>query len=286
MKPLVDVLIPAITFLLLAAVGLDLKAEDFTRVRRQRLVVFAGLIGPLLLLPPVAFTLTRLFRPPPAVETGLLLIAICPIGGISNTYSYLARASTALSVTLTACSCLLAVPAIPLLASLFEVWLGRPLGLTVPAEVLLAQLVLMLALPVGLGMVVRRRWPRLAEQHRALLQRLAFGLLAGLIAIVIYDQFELFVRELRTTVLLAAAFVVVSFAVGWMVGLGVQADARDRFTLAVEVATRNVAIATAIAVTLVGQIEFAVFATIYFLTELPLMLGAVTIFRYYRAPVA
>jgi BASS family bile acid:Na+ symporter len=286
MKTFIDIAIPAITFLLLAAVGLDLKPEDFTRVRRQRTVVLAGLVGPLLLLPPLAFGLISAFRPPPSVEAGLLLIAVCPIGGISNTYSYLARASTALSVTLTGISCLLAAVTIPSMASVFEVVLGRPLGFTAPAGLLLAQLVLMLALPVGLGMFVRGRWPRVADDHSAGLQRLAFALLACLVATVIYDQYELFVRELRTTVLLAASFVVVSFAIGSAIGLALQTDARDRFTLAAEFATRNVAIATAIAVTLVGQIEFAVFATIYFLTELPLMLGAVTIFRYYRAPIS
>jgi BASS family bile acid:Na+ symporter len=285
MQTLIDIAIPAITFLLLGAVGLDLTPDDFARVRRQRLIVLAGLLGPLLLLPPVALTLTRLFRPPSAVEAGLLLIAACPIGGISNTYSYLARASTALSVSLTALSCLLAVVTIPLLASVFETWSGRALGFAVPPGALLGQLVLMLALPVSLGMLVRRRWPRLAALRRAVLQRLAFILLAGLVVLVIRDQFELFTRALRATVLLAAAFVVVSFGVGWVLGLGVRADSRDRFTLAAEFATRNVAIATAAAVTLMGQIEFAVFATIYFLVELPLMLGVVTIFRYYRAPV-
>jgi len=286
MQTFVDVAIPAITFLLLAAVGLDLRAEDFARVRRQRTVILAGLLGPLLLLPPVAFGLIRVFTPPPAVEAGLLLIAVCPIGGISNTYSYLARASTALSVTLTGVSCLLAAATIPSLASLFEAALGRPLGFAAPAGLLLTQLALMLALPVGLGMFVRRRWPHVADDHRAGLQRLAFGLLAALIAIVVYDQFDAFLRELRTTVLLAASFVVGGFAIGWTIGLTLQTDARDRFTLAAEFATRNVAIATAIAVTLVGQVEFAVFATIYFLTELPLMLGVVTIFRYYRAPIS
>ncbi len=285
MQTFVAFAIPAITSLLLAAVGLDLRPEDFARVRRQRTVVLAGLIGPLLLLPPVAFGLIRAFRPRPSVEAGLLLIAACPIGGISNTYSYLARASTALSVTLTALSCLLAVFTIPLLASLFEAWIGRPLGFQAPTGLLLVQLVVMLAVPVGLGMAVRRRWPRLAEHHRARVQRLALGLLAALIAIVVYDQFDTFQRELRTTVLLAASFVVVSFAIGSAVGLALQVDARDRFTLAAEFSTRNVAIATAMAVTLVGQIEFAVFATIYLLTELPLMLGVVTIFRYYRAPI-
>jgi ACR3 family arsenite efflux pump ArsB len=45
-------------------------------------------------------------------------------------------------------------------------------------------------------------------------------------------------------------------------------------------ATRNVAIATAVAVTLLGRTEFAVFASVYFLTELPLMLAVVAVRRW------
>jgi ACR3 family arsenite efflux pump ArsB len=53
----------------------------------------------------------------------------------------------------------------------------------------------------------------------------------------------------------------------------------DQFTLGTEFATRNIAVATALAVTLAGQVEFALFATTYFPTEAPLMLGAIIVFR-------
>ena len=82
-------------------------------MRRQPALVLTGLIGPLLLLPPIAVCLAWAFQPAPDVTAGLLLVAACPIGGISNTYSYLARASTALSVTLTGLSCLFAGVTLP-----------------------------------------------------------------------------------------------------------------------------------------------------------------------------
>ena len=66
----------------------------------------------------------------------------------------------------------------------------------------------------------------------------------------------------------------------------IGAEARDRFTLATEFATRNVAVAIAIAVTLLHRAEFATFATTYLLTETPLLLLAVYGFRArMRAPV-
>ena len=60
------------------------------------------------------------------------------------------------------------------------------------------------------------------------------------------------------------------------------ASPSDRFTLAAEFATRNIAVATASAVTLAGRVEFALFATTYFLTGAPLMVGAIIVFRRLR----
>jgi BASS family bile acid:Na+ symporter len=280
MKTLLDVAVPTLTFMLLAAVGLDLTGEDFARLRRQWAIVLAGLLGPLVLLPPIAVGLTWAFQPAPDVAAGVLLLAACPIGGISNTYSYLARASTALSVTLTGISCLLATVTVPAVGRGLELALGRPLDLAAPIPLLFGQILLMLGLPVALGMWVRTRWPDLAGRHRPLVQRLAFSGIAVMLMLVIADDPQAFVDGLSTTVPLAAAFVACSMAAGWTTAVLVTTDRRDRFTLAAEFGTRNVGVAAAIAVTLLGRVEFARFATTYFLTELPLMLVAIVLFRY------
>ena len=119
MKPLIDVSVIALTVLMMTALGLDLTGRDFARVRRQPGLVLGGLVGPLLLLPPTALALVWLLRPPPDVAAAVLLIAACPIGGIANTFTYLARASGALSITLTGLSCLLAAVTMPVLGRLF-----------------------------------------------------------------------------------------------------------------------------------------------------------------------
>ena len=282
MRTFLDLAIPLITFLLLMAVGLDLSPADFDRVRRRPLIVAVGLVGPLIVLPPLALLLIGVLRPSPGVEAGLLLIAACPVGGISNTYSYLARASTALSVTLTGLSCLGAVVTIPLLTLFFERALGRPVGFAVPAATLMTQLLFVLALPIGLGMWIRRRWPSFADDHRTAFQRLGFGALGVLIAVVTISQAEQFRAQLVDTVPLAVVFVGVSMACGWGAGRLAGADREDKFTLAVEFSTRNVAVATAIAVVVLGQVWFAVFATTYFLIEIPLMLAAIAVHRLRR----
>jgi BASS family bile acid:Na+ symporter len=207
------------------------------------------------------------------------LVAACRIGGISNTYGYRARASTALSVTLTGASCLLATVTIPLLTRVFEVALRRPLGFRVPPGVLLIQLVVVLGTPIAVGMAIRRRWPQFADRRRGAIQRTGFVALAVLVVFVLWSEADAFVTGLSQTVPLAAVFVTLSFALGWMAGLVARASRSDRFTLAAEFATRNVAVATAIAVTLLRRVDFAVFATTYFVTELPLMLVAIAAYR-------
>jgi bile acid:Na+ symporter, BASS family len=278
-QTLIALVIPALNFILLAAVGLDLTAADFARVRRQQALVAFGVLAPLVLLPPLAVGLTWLFQPGPAVTASLLLIAACPIGGISNTFSYLARASTALSVTLTGLSCMVASLTIPLVGKGLELALERPLGLSAPISLLVGQLVLMLGLPVTIGMWVRRHAPDVAERYSPALQRLAFAGTAIVLLLIILDAPVDFVDGLGTTVPLAAAFVVSSFGAGWMTAALVTRDGRDRFTLAAEFGSRNVGIAMAIAVTLLGRVEFAAFAVTYSLTEIPLMLIAISLFR-------
>ncbi len=281
-KTVVEIATPGIAFTLLLAVGLNLTPSDFARVRRARAVVAMGLLAPLAVLPVIALMLIWWFEPKPFVEAGLLLVAACPIGGISNSYSYLARASTALSVTLTGLSSAIAIGTIPLMTRVFERVTQEPLGASAPVLVLVMQMVFILALPVGLGMFIRHRWPGWASASSKSVQRLAFALLAVLLLLIIAVERDRIASELAEVVQIAAVFVTASFVVGWLAGTVVRASGADRFALASEFATRNVAIATAIAVTLLGRTEFAAFASVYFLTELPLMLAAAVVWRRYR----
>jgi BASS family bile acid:Na+ symporter len=279
-KTLIDVVVPALNFALLVAVGLDLTADDFARVRRHGALVLTGLFAPLFVLPPIALLLTSSFETSPDVTAGMLLIAACPIGGISNAYSYLARASTALSVTLTGLSCLFASLTIPLVGQLLGWASGQVLDLAAPIPLLFGQLVMVLGLPLALGMWLRRWSPNGAARGRSALQRLAFVGIAIVFLLIILDAPAAFLSELATTALPAAVFVLLSMGAGWLIAVPVTADPKDRFTLAAEFGTRNIAIAIAIAVTLLGRVEFARFATTYALVEVPLMLGAVALFRH------
>ena len=121
-------------------------------------------------------------------------------------------------------------------------------------------------------MWVRFSRPALASRSQPYMRALGFGGVAALIVLIVASDPAVFVHGLRDSVPLAATFVAASFLAGWLIGAAIGASPPDRFTLATEFATRNIAVATAIALTLAGRVEFALFATAYFLTEIPLML--------------
>ena len=119
----------------------------------------------------------------------------------------------------------------------------------------------------------------LARRYHPVAQRLAFIGVGIMLVLIVLSDPRAFAADLPTTVPLAAVFIAGSAAAGWLAAAMVTRDPRDRFTLAAEFGTRNLGVALAIAITTLGRVEFARFAYTYFLTELPLMLIAIALFR-------
>jgi BASS family bile acid:Na+ symporter len=198
---------------------------------------------------------------------------------MANFYTYLGRANLALSVTLTAVSCLAAVLTMPLSLAVFRAWLEEPAALDVPVPLMIGQLLLMLILPMLIGMFVRRTRPEFARRHGRTLLRLAVVGLAALLALVVVQEWDHlfgdFIEISLAVALLTGIMLSVGFLAGWACALGPG----DCFALAMVLVVRNVAIATAVAVTVLGRTEFAVFATAYFLNQVPLLVATLVLFR-------
>ena len=84
---------------------------------------------------------------------------------------------------------------------------------------------------------------------------------------------------MNSCVAAATLLTVLAFGAGWATAWARGAGAVDRFTIGMVFVVRNVGIATALAVTVLGRVEFAVFATAYFLAQVPILLAAVVVFR-------
>lgn len=260
-------------------VGSDIRLEDFRRLVHRSRLVWIGLLLPPLFLPAVAAGLIALLRPPPSIAAGLLLVAACPIGGISNAFTFLAGGTTTLSVLLSAFTCLAAVLTMPatgvaLGAAGYQAVVAAP-----PGVPLLAHLMLAVALPAALGLAVRTHWPATTERLQPIAWRVASALLGLLIVLIILSDVPAFVAALPHAVPLAVCFILATLAAGVVVARVSGAARPDAIAFAIGFATRNIAVATMTAVSVMGRAELAIFATAYFLTEVPLMVGAALLVR-------
>ena len=279
-----DVAIAAVVWGLMFVIGLELTGADFRRMVTQPRAVVAGTLGPLLLLPLLAAGLLESGQWPPSVVAGLILLAAGPAGALANVYAYLAGANAALVVTLTALSCLIAVITLPVLTGWgFALWLAADPTVAVPIWPMIGQLLFLLLLPVAVGMAVRHRWPVWSARRRGAAQRLALLGLLALLGFVLYDQVDLLRVAWRDQVFAALLFTLLAMAAGWAVGWLAGLEPRDRFTLLCEFAVRNLAIATLVAVTLLGRTDFVAFAAVLFLIQTPVLLLAVALYRRWTA---
>ncbi|WP_455187098.1 bile acid:sodium symporter family protein, partial [Actinomyces sp.] len=106
--------------IIMFGMGLTLTLPDFALVVKRPLPVIVGVIAQYVIMPGVAFLLTKALNLDPAIAAGVILVGCAPGGTASNVISYLAKGDVALSVTMTSISTLLA----PLMTPLLTKWLA------------------------------------------------------------------------------------------------------------------------------------------------------------------
>lgn len=134
--------------IIMFGMGMGLLPGDFLRVLKQPKAVACGILGQFLIMPLVAWAITHLLNMPPELKLGFIILGCCPGGTASNVIVYLARGNVALSVTMTACSTLLAVFLTP-----FLVWaLG---GEVIPVDflALFKSVLTIVFIPVSAGLL-------------------------------------------------------------------------------------------------------------------------------------
>jgi len=115
LKTLIVPLIQVIMF----GMGATLLLSDFTRVIKMPRAVVIGIFLQFLIMPILGFALASAFAFEPAIAVGIILIGSCPGGVASNVMTYLSKGNVALSVSMTACSTLIAPVMTPFLMSIF-----------------------------------------------------------------------------------------------------------------------------------------------------------------------
>ena len=242
LKTLIVPLIQLIMF----GMGATLTLEDFTRVLQMPRAVLIGIFLQFSIMPLLGFSLAMAFGFEPAVAAGVILIGSCPGGVASNVMTYLSKGNVALSVTMTACSTLLA----PVLTPLLMYMLAGTLVEIVFVDWVI-NIMKIIIVPIAIGLIVNsilRALNRRGDWIDRFLSLIAMFGICFIVGIIIASSRD----KLLTIGLALVAASVLHNAVGYVLGFYgarlAKLDESSCRTVAIEVGLQNGGMATALAI--------------------------------------
>ncbi|MFW5926395.1 MAG: bile acid:sodium symporter family protein [Myxococcota bacterium] len=229
--------------ILMFGVALDLHPSDFRRLARQPRGPLVGVVAQLLLLPAMTWLLIQVIRPPASVALGMLLVAACPGGNVSNFFTWLARGNTALSVGMTAVTSTAALVMTPFNVTLWGSLDSGAAKLLTEVHLepwqMLRTILLILGIPLAVGMSLGARFPWLTQRVRRPL-RIGGGLLFMAFIVGAFAKNWEFLGALILPLLgLVVLHNAVALSLGYGVGRIARLPRRDARTLAIEVGIQN-----------------------------------------------
>ena len=278
LQTLVDYVVPLNLWVLMFVAGTEIRIQDFQALRRDPSPTVIGAIGQLAFLPLVSLAIVNSIDLDPTIALGAIILSLCPGGGISNTYCYLARSNVLLSAMIAVVGTVASLLTIPLWLQVLPTIDGSPNFGALPALTIIGQLLVIMIVPLGVGMLARHSKPRLVERVAPTLRRtstvLIVAILLSALATVGPDlkmfSFDIF--------LAATLFIVSAMLLGAL--LAARMTSRDRPVIVIESAVRNISVALILGGALLEQGSFGLFATFltgYFLVEIVIMLTFATL---------
>lgn len=269
-SPLVTVGLPTALAVIMFGLGLGLAPTDFARVGRRPRAALIALACQLLALPVLAFALALLFRLPPAMAVGLMLLAASPGGTAANLYSHLFRGDVALNISLTAINSILAIASLPIVVNLAVAWfqpgdLSMGLRLTKTIEVFLVVLG-----PVALGMLTRRLAPAFAQAMDTPVRIVSAAFLALVIAAAAASNLATLKDQVAALAGVTVTFCLLSLAVGFVVPRLLRVEHDQAIASAFEVGLHNAALAIVVAQSVFQRPDMSLPAAVYGVLMFPL----------------
>ena len=220
--------------LIMFGMGLTLKFDDFRIVFSRPKDVILGCMAQFIIMPLLAWMLTKAFSLPAELAVGVILVGCCPGGTASNVITYLAGGDLALSVGMTSVSTLLAPLVTPLLT-----WLLAGTFVDVDIWQMFMSIIQVIILPIGLGLLVKK-YVKLSDDVVTKVMP-AFSTIA--ITLIVGAVVSANAVNLLTCGLLVIAVVILhnllGFLLGFLLGKALHLSRKKSTAISVEVGMQN-----------------------------------------------
>ncbi|MDQ2621610.1 MAG: bile acid:sodium symporter family protein [Actinomycetota bacterium] len=243
-----SVVLPIALAIIMFTLGLGLTVDDFKRVIRIPKGVGVGLFNLLLISPFLAFMLAEAFNLNAEMAVGLVLLGATPGGTLANMFTHLAKGETALSITMTAVSSVVAVITIPLFLGLATDRFGNVGNLDEVNMLSVAlRTFLITVLPLTIGLWVHHRMGARAENLRQRLSPVSLVLFVLVVIGAVAAEFDLIKEHFAKVALAALALNLLAMAISFTLSRAVRLNDRQATAIALELGVHNATVAIAVA---------------------------------------
>jgi len=239
--------------MMVLGLALDIHPRDFLKVFKAPKAPAIGLAAQFLLLPALTCGLTLILDLPAGIELGMILVAACPGGALSNFITHLSGGNTALSISITAISSTLAIVMLPInfvfWASMNPVANELLLNINVSGADIAKSLLIVLAAPLALGFLMQHYTPNLSKKLHTILKYVSLLALFMFIFLAVFKNYEHFVAEFWMLFIAVLAHNVLAMGTGYAAASFGKLPVADKKAITLEVGMQNSSLAIAIVFT-------------------------------------
>jgi len=270
---LTDLLLPLSLGIIMLGMGLSLVLNDFKRVVLYPKAASIGFINQIIVLPAVGFLLVLIFGLQNLyLAVGIMVLAACPGGPTSNLISHISKGDTALSITLTAISSMVAVITIPLIINFsLSFFLNQGEYIPLPVFDTIIKLTIITLLPVSIGMYIRLKARTFADKMEKPVKIVSGILLFLIIFAAINTNRDIFVSSFVDVGPIALTLNILMLLIGYLSARLFRLNLAQSVSISVESGIQNGTLGIMIASTLlhndVMAISPAIYSLIMFLTS-------------------
>jgi len=236
-------LLSVVLAFLMFGIALDTKLSDFRAVVHMPKAMAVGIAAQFILLPAFSFGLSLLLGLSASVSLGMILVACCPPGAISNILTYRSGGNVALSVSMTAIANLMAIFLMPLNIAF---WGGiHPEASTILTAVnvsaleMLGDILIILGIPFAVGLTVAHRHPGFAAKSIPWVRKISLLALLAFILIAFFSNIGAFFDYIPLVALAVFLQDTMALSLGYGIAASFRVPERSRRAITFEVGVRN-----------------------------------------------
>ncbi|MGF2950497.1 bile acid:sodium symporter family protein [Microbacterium alcoholitolerans] len=229
--------------LIMFGIALDTRPADFKVVARHPKPFAIAILAQLLVLPAVTFGLTLILPVTASMALGMIVVACCPPGNISQVLTHRSGGNVALSVSMTAVGNLLYIVAMPMSIAFWGSLhpTGRELlhAVSLNPWQMLLEIVLIIGLPFAAGLALRAWRPGFAQRVQPFVRWFSLIALVGFIVGALAGNWAVFISVIGAVLVVVAVHDAVALGIGYGTAVLGGLGTRERKAMTFEVGIRN-----------------------------------------------